>query len=324
MKSNSKVKKKLLIAAVAVLAIVVAVILVCAAYIHAGRSSLRGQRSRDAEMLYEGHSYMYDEDNINILCIGVDARGEVDTVGQGDALILVTLNVRDKTIRCLNINRDTLAPVKVFGVAGKYITTQNLQAALAFSYGSDVADGAELTEYTVSELLDGLPIHAYVTLDFDGISKMNELVGGVTVKAMEDLDRADIRQGETVTLSGEQAVYYVTERNSASEDIGTNAARMDRQKQYMCAWCGLLKEKLKRNPLKIWDMYEQMSGYISTDISRTGMLYLAWKFAGAEFTDDGMYELPGSYERENYYDEYIVDDAALKEQLVEMFYREVE
>lgn len=103
MKSNSKVKKKLLIAAVAVLAIVVAVILVCAAYLHAGRSSLRGQRSRDAEMLYEGHSYMYDEDNINILCIGVDARGEADTVGQGDALILVTLNVRDKTIRCLNI-----------------------------------------------------------------------------------------------------------------------------------------------------------------------------------------------------------------------------
>ena len=48
------------------------------------------------------------------------------------------------------------------------------------------------------------------------------------------------------------------------------------------------------------------------------------KFAGAEFTDDGMYEFPGSYERENYYDEYIVDDAALKEQLVEMFYREVE
>lgn len=39
MKSNSKVKKKLLIAAVAVLAIVVAVILVCAAYLHAGRSS---------------------------------------------------------------------------------------------------------------------------------------------------------------------------------------------------------------------------------------------------------------------------------------------
>ena len=67
MKSNSKVKKKLLIAAVAVLAIVVAVILVCAAYLYAGRSSLRGQRSRDAEMLYEGHSYMYDEDNINIL-----------------------------------------------------------------------------------------------------------------------------------------------------------------------------------------------------------------------------------------------------------------
>ena len=94
MKSNSKVKKKLLIAAVAVLAIVVAVILVCAAYLHAGRSSLRGQRSRNAEMLYEGHSYMYDEDNINILCIGVDARGEADTVGQGDALILVTLNVR--------------------------------------------------------------------------------------------------------------------------------------------------------------------------------------------------------------------------------------
>ena len=101
MKSNSKVKKKLLIAAVAVLAIVVAVILVCAAYLHAGRSSLRGQGSRDAEMLYEGHSYMYDEDNINILCIGVDARGEADTVGQGDALILVTLNVRDKTIRSL-------------------------------------------------------------------------------------------------------------------------------------------------------------------------------------------------------------------------------
>ena len=282
MKSNSKVKKKLLIAAVAVLAIVVAVILVCAAYLHAGRSSLRGQRSRDAEMLYEGHSYMYDEDNINILCIGVDARGEADTVGQGDALILVTLNVRDKTIRCLNINRDTLAPVKVTGVAGKYITTKNLQAALAFFHMAvmllTVRNSRNIRYQNFS---DGLPIHAYVTLDFDGISKMNELVGGVTVKAMEDLDKSRYTPGRDSDTVGGAGGILCDRRNSASEDIGTNAARMDRQKQYMCAWCGLLKEKLKRNPLKIWDMYEQMSGYISTDISRTGMLYLAWKFAGA-------------------------------------------
>lgn len=330
-------KRKYLIIAAAV----AAALLLCIAFVPVssvlGRKEFRepvtgnsprlpGEYSPDADgrVKYGGRVYEYDDDNINILCMGVDARGGENTVGQADTNVLVVFNTREKTVRCLNINRDCLGPVKIFGVAGDYITTQNVQIAVAFSYGGSVEDGSRLMCETVSELLYGLPIHGWAVMDIDGIGGLNSAVGGVKLTALDDIEKAGISKGDELTLTDEQAVLYVTERDSSSENVGTNAARMDRQKQYISLWCDRLADETGRNPRALYDVYGTLSDYIETDISKRGILYLAGLYGKGSFGESDMYSVPGEYRRGGYYDEYVVDESAAAKILLDIFYRETE
>ena len=269
----------------------------------------------DGDVVCGGHHYRYDTDSINILVIGVDARGLENTVGQGDALMLVNINGRNHSVKCISINRDSIAPVKVFGVAGDYITTQNVQAALAYSFGRDEVDGCELTKFTVSGLMMDIPIHGCVSIDFDDIAELNRLVGGVTLTAVEDVEKAGIHKGDRLTLTDEQAVYYVTERNSGSSEIGTNSARMERQKQYVLLWCQAMRQKFGENVSELWKVYRSLTAMVTTDLKTSELLYLAREFEKADLGEGDIYELPGKYRRENYYDEYIVDSESLAQKI---------
>ena len=176
----------------------------------------------------------------------------------------------------------------------------------------------------MSKLLHGIPIHGSVSVDIDGIGGINELVGGITLTALEDVPKAGIVKGEEVTLNDEQAMYYVTERDSASTDIGTNENRMSRQKQYISAWCDAVQQQIKKNPFKMFKMYDSVQGYVDTDISRNSMLYFAKVLKRVQFGEGDIYMVSGDYERENYYDKYLIDEDKLTEMMIETFYRKTE
>ena len=322
--------------AVILLVIIIIVGVVCISAAYAVRKTLVSNADRaipvvsdnaaaKAEQYIEhnGSRYEYDRDNINILFIGVDSRGEDISVGQADLAVLAVMNLREKTVRFININRDSLGPVRLFGVAGQYITTRERQIALAYSYGDDAADGGELMSETISGLLDGIPVNGFVALDFDGIATMNEIAGGVSVTAICDVSRAGINEGETVKLTDEQAVYYVTERDSHSADIGTNASRMERQKQYIYAWLDIFMDKLRGDPLYALEAYDMSRQYVTTDMTKMQMAYLAVSMKNPDISDE-MYSLPGSYSRSGYYDEYLVDKGKLSDMLIEIFYKKME
>lgn len=273
---------------------------------------------------YAGERYVYDEDVISVLCIGVDARGRENTVGQADTDVIAVFNTRERTVRLLCINRDSIGPVKLYDVAGRYITTQDIQIAVAYSYGESAAQGAALMTEAVSGLLDGLPIHAWVSVDIDGIGELNSAVGGVTLTALEDVEKAGIVQGQRLTLTDEQALYYITERDSASEEIGTNAARMDRQRQYIKLWLEAVSEDSKYNLPAVYGIYKRMKPYVTTDMSVCELLYLARMYENCKISDDDVYTLPGEYTRSGYYDRYEVDEQGLTEVMLELFYRKVE
>ena len=88
------------------------------------------------------------------------------------------------------------------------------QLALAHTYGSGEEDSCENTVLAVSNLLYGMEIDHYVSLTMDGVALLNDLVGGVTVEVLDDFSGIDdtLVQGETVTLKGQQALTYVRSR----------------------------------------------------------------------------------------------------------------
>ena len=114
--------------------------------------------------------------------------------------------------------------------------------ALAHTYGSGGSDSCLNAVKAVSRLLGGVKIDHYMTLTMDGVGKINNLVGGVTVTMLEDFSELDpaMKKGETVTLKGEQALLYVRTRQGIGDQ--SNLSRMERQRQYLESFYGKLME----------------------------------------------------------------------------------
>ncbi|MGN0395379.1 MAG: LCP family protein [Coprococcus sp.] len=271
----------------------------------------------DNVVYHDGRKYIYDEDNILILIMGIDDKRD------SDANMLVILNPEKKRIKCININRDCISAVKVYNPAGEYITTSNMQIALAYAYGTSEKKSCELMTDVISNMLYQLPIHGYISLNMMNIADINDVIGGVAIVPIETINE-NIIKGQEIKLVGNLALKYVTERDSKSGSIGTNSDRMARQIQYIYAWYNQFVETIEGQPSKIIDIYKQLNDNITTNLDFSEITYLADVIVECNMTDADIYTLPGHYERSNYYDEYIIDDDELVEFILDIFYTEVE
>lgn len=276
---------------------------------------LEGQGiSYEEDIVYHnGQRYIYNENIITILVMGIDDKGD------SDANILVVIDTENKQIACININRDSISAVKVYSPVGDYITTSDMQIALSYAYGTSEEESCELMRETVSDMLYQLPIQGYISVSMTKISDINDVVGGVTLKCLETLDE-DIVEGSEVKLDGELALKYVTERDSHSGEIGTNSARLERQSQYIYEWYRQLIKQIDNKPSRIIEIYNGMKDDIVTNLGLDEITYLADVIADCSMNAEDIYAVPGEYERSNYYDEYIIDEDALVDMILDIFY----
>jgi anionic cell wall polymer biosynthesis LytR-Cps2A-Psr (LCP) family protein len=126
------------------------------------------------EVTYQGEKYVYNEDLVSILFLGVDKEAfeEGGTVGDGkagqaDALFLLVLDTKTGKSRLIAISRDTMTDVNVYSDLGNFIGTEKLQLCLAYMYGDGKEKSCENTVRAVSRLFYGMPVAAYAALDLD-------------------------------------------------------------------------------------------------------------------------------------------------------------
>src|SRR5690606_14051970 len=109
-------------------------------------------------------------DNISILFIGIDEsskRSQGDNT-RSDALMLATLNEKEKSVKLLSIPRDSYVYIKEVGYSTK------INHAHAFG-------GPKATIETVEDLLD-IPVDYYVRLDFEAFMKVVDALDGIEVE----------------------------------------------------------------------------------------------------------------------------------------------
>ena len=106
---------------------------------------------------------------VNILLLGVDEGGN-----RSDTIMLVSLNGKTNKVNILSIPRDTRVPV------GRGY--QKINAAIGIGK-QEVAKGnlQEPEELSVEKvkMLTGLPIHYFMSIDFDGFKEVIDVLGGV-------------------------------------------------------------------------------------------------------------------------------------------------
>ncbi len=170
------------------------------------------------EMLFTLAPSSIQVPEMNVLLLGVDASGRVK---RSDTIMVAHINPKTKKVNVISIPRDTL--VVIPGVRLDKINH-------AYAFG-----GPELACATTSGFL-GVPVEKYIKVNINGLEKVIDRLGGITVnvdKRMYYVDYAggldiDLQPGKQ-KLNGKQAVGYLRFRHDAMGDIG----RIRRQQEFL-------------------------------------------------------------------------------------------
>ena len=288
-------------------------------------SSELQQQSEDY-ISYNGQKYQHNDHIRTYLYMGIDKEGPVteaeDSVsgGQSDAMFLIVVDSEKKTISVLSINRNTMTDVDVYDKDGNFIDTRELQICLQHGFGDGMRTSCQRSVDAVSNLLYGEQISGYIAMNMDAMPMMNDSVGGVTVEVLDDLTspsrNVSLHKGETVTLNGDEAYVYLRSRDINEFDSATE--RLNRQMQYIQAF---VKQAKSKDAATLVSAYNAITDYIVTNVDVPNLVN---KLTTYEFDDSRMYTIPGETQMGEQYEEYHVDEDALYQVMLDIFYKPVE
>ncbi len=202
--------------------------------------------------------------------------------GLSDTMLLVRLDPQEGKLTVLSIPRDTQAEIEGHGV-------QKINAA-------NQLGGPALAAETVSQLLDGVPIDRYVRVNVQGVEKLLDALGGVSVNVPKDMKYTDHSQHLYIDLkagkqhlNGEQAVQFLRFRYDEFGDIG----RVQRQQTFMRS---LVEQALRPAALlKIPEIVSVIQSHIDTNLSVEEMVALSGFAAQTQRSEVQLLMLPGAF-----------------------------
>lgn len=155
-----------------------------------------------------------------ILLMGIDSTDEVlekNAVANGDTLILITFNPKTLNATMLSIPRDSYVPIACWADKAENKITH------AAAYGNDCMIK------TIENYFD-TNIDYYAKINFKGLVKLVDAVGGVEIDVEQELCTDNSNREEVVcikpgkqVLNGEEALVYARNRKQlANGDFGRN------------------------------------------------------------------------------------------------------
>lgn len=173
-----------------------------------------------------GFSAFYSE-TVNFLIIGIEGT-------RTDTIIYVSVNTKNNTIDAISIPRDTYFPTEGHNKAG--------QKKINAVYGFKDVGGPEGVKTAVSKLL-GTNIDYYVKVDYEGVRKLVDMIGGVEVDIPYEMKYDDPYADPPLhiyfepgvqKINGDQAMEYLRFRKSKSGKYsGGDVQRVERQQQFL-------------------------------------------------------------------------------------------
>lgn len=243
----------------------------------------------------QNREYRYNEDILTFLLMGIDGEGTAEGYaggGRADALFLFVLNPHDETMSLIPTSRDTMTEVNVYDAQGNYENTVTAQVCVQYGFGDGGRESCEYQIEAVRNLFYGIPIHGYLAVDMGAVPAVTELIGGMDLRAL-----TDVRNGD----------------------------REVKQRQFMTALIDKVRRMTKEDltvPIKI---YNSISDRAVTDITVDEVTYLTAIAGGYHFSESRVVTVPGrsisgEENRDSGLDEFYVDETALYELILDVFY----
>lgn len=231
---------------------------------------------------------------INILLIGNDSR-ENGEDGRSDAMILVSISDKTKTITMTSLLRDMY--VEIPGHDGNRLNA-------AYSYG-----GPELLMQTIEQNFD-IKVHRYALVNFQAFANLVDAVGGVDLELTneevnyvngylveynmlegkpEGTDYLDTSLSGMIHLNGPQALAYTRNRY-----IGTDFGRTERQRKVLAAVMKKMPGTLAVNSSELIDgLFPNLTTNLTKNecfrLSLNGSKFLTYELVQQAIPAEGTY-----------------------------------
>lgn len=221
---------------------------------------------------------------MNVLLLGSDRKSG----GRSDTIMLINIQ-NDFKFRIISIPRDTR--VKIEGVKGY----NKINAAYAYGKG-------ELAVKTVGELL-GIKIDKYVSVNYEVVEKLVDLVGGVDINVPFDLNYKDTTPGFELYinipkghqhLNGKKAVEFLRWRhNSNGKEYGPGGdlGRIELQKLLINALIDKLLQP--QNIIKVPSIINTVIDYTNHNFSNQEIMWFLSQINKIDRNNISMVTLPG-------------------------------
>ncbi|MGN1443526.1 MAG: LCP family protein [Acutalibacteraceae bacterium] len=171
----------------------------------------------DSSIQSNASKIRYSDDVYNILLMGIDYGSKNFPYGRSDAMILVSINKNQKTIKLVSLSRAAYAAIQGY---------KNTRLSHAHGYG-----GAPLAIDTVERNYK-IRIDRYVSVNFDSFKKVIDAFGGVSINltsveqnVLNGTFPGQFPSAGTNTLNGEQALVYARLRETDNDRTRTGRQR---------------------------------------------------------------------------------------------------
>lgn len=224
-----------------------------------------------------------NSNRINILILGMEDR-------RTDTIMLGSFDPDHKKVDVISIPRDTYVHRKGYD----YAEQRKINAV----YGDHGVDGVKKS---VSHILEEIPIHHYIELDYEGVEAIVDSIGGVEVLVpfhMKYTDPSsnpplniDIKEGKQ-TLYGKEALDFLRYRKGDNKTgyIDGDLGRIKAQQEFLKSFT---KKALSyRLPVVVKKGFD----YVETDIKLIDGLTYAKDGVGIKDSDISFITLPGEGE----------------------------
>lgn len=326
--SLKKWQKAILIVLLIILLGVVAAVLTVILMHQSGKKDTMadnfGENFRET-IVYEGVKYHFNPDVTSVAFMGVDRetfglKDElVGTAGQSDVNMVVAINTKTGESNVLFIPRDVYCDIDKYSNAGEYVGTEKAQLCLAYSYGDGKQTSCTNTVTSFQRILYGIPINTFVALNLEGISKLNDCIGGVTLDCPNDFK--DYSKGETITLHGDEAEKFIRKRE---QNLQGDAARRERQIAYVKAYVSRVAKMALSNPSALRTVYDTGKGYTVTNLTLSRSLYFGSVILSnpSEIMNfNNIVSLKGTLREDKlHYAQTVLDENAVLETVLDIYY----
>lgn len=270
--------KVIKIVLIVVLVIIIALGIVIGTFVNGKLSKINFQKLDENNL--EINDNMYEETEglsqkeydqvINIMLLGSDSKDMNDTYGgNSDAMIIVSINPKYKSIKLISIPRDTAADID--GLDHRF------KINYAFATGKE-----QLALKTLNKTFD-LNLTEYITINISSMYNIINELGGVEVNVTKDEmkwvnEYADMFYGFSskptqkltkygkVTLTGEQAASYVKERMSGTNYASNEHGDYGRTRRQRDVFISMLNKIASKEPTEISRILDLILSQVTTNI----------------------------------------------------------